>query len=42
MALVGEQIPDYVQKQIEVRQKAHGSGASFDYLRTDETLIYNN
>lgn len=42
MALVGEQIPDYVQKQIEVRQKAHGSGASFDSLRTDETLIYTN
>jgi hypothetical protein len=42
MALVGEQIPDYVQKQIEIRQKAHGSGASFDSLRTDETLIYTN
>jgi len=42
MALVGEQIPDYVQKQIEVRQKAHGSGTSFDLLRTDETLIYTN
>ena len=42
MALVGEQIPDYVQKQIKVRQKAHGSGASFDSLRTDETLIYTN
>jgi hypothetical protein len=42
MALVGEQIPDYVQKQIEVRQKTHGSGASFDSLRTDETLIYTN
>jgi hypothetical protein len=42
MALVGEQIPDYVKKQIEVRQKAHGSGISFDSLRTDETLIYTN
>lgn len=42
MALVGEQIPDYVQKQIEVRQKAHGSGISSDLLRTDETLIYTN
>jgi len=42
MALVGEQIPGYVQKQIEVRQKAHGSGISFDSLRTDETLIYTN
>jgi hypothetical protein len=42
MALVGERIPDYVKKQIEVRQKAHGSGISFDSLRTDETLIYTN
>jgi len=42
MALVGEQIPGYVQKQIEVRQKAHGSGTSSDLLRTDETLIYTN
>jgi hypothetical protein len=42
MALVGEQIPDYVKKQIEFRQKAHGSGISFDSLRTDETLIYTN
>ena len=42
MALVGEQLPDYVQKQIKVRQQAHGSGTSSDLLRTDETLIYTN
>jgi hypothetical protein len=42
MALVGEQIPDYVKNQIKVRQKAHGSGTSSNLLRTDETLIYTN
>ena len=42
MALVGEQIPDYVQKQIEVRQAAYGSGSLSDFPRTDEILTYSN
>ncbi len=42
MALLGEQIPDYVKNQIKVRQASYGSGISSDLLRTDETLLYAN
>jgi len=42
MALVGEQIPDYVQKQIEVRQAAYGSGSLLESPRTDEILLLQN
>ena len=38
--IVGEPIPDYVAKQIDVRQKAHGSGANGS--RTPEQITYLN
>jgi hypothetical protein len=42
MALVGEQIPDYVQRQIQVRQASYGSGSLPDLPRTDEILLHQN
>jgi hypothetical protein len=38
--IVGEPIPDYVAKQIDIRQKAHGSGANGN--RTPEQITYLN
>jgi len=38
--VVGEQFEEYVQKQINVRQKAHGSGVSA--TRTPEEITYLN
>jgi hypothetical protein len=42
MALVGEPIPDYVQRQIQVRQASYGSGSLPDLPRTDEILLHQN
>jgi hypothetical protein len=41
MALIGEHIPDYVQKQINIRQKTHGSGV-FDPRTDDQLLVLNS
>lgn len=38
--LLGDQIEDYVQKQIMIRQKAHGAG--IDAKRKDRNIIYQN
>ena len=40
MALIGEHIPNYVQKQIQIRQKTHGSGVLSE--RTDDQLLALN
>jgi hypothetical protein len=40
MALIGDQIPGYVQEQIKARQRTHGSGVLSD--RTDQQLAYLN
>ena len=40
MALIGEHIPDYVQEQIKIRQKTHGSGIFSP--RTDDQLLALN
>jgi hypothetical protein len=42
MALVGDPIPDYVQRQIQVRQTSYGSGTIPGLPRTDENLIHQN
>jgi hypothetical protein len=42
MKLVGESIPDYVKKQIQVRQSAYGSGSLLESPRTDEILLHQN
>jgi len=42
MALVGDPIPDYVQRQIQVRQASYGSGAIPGLPRTDENLLHQN
>jgi len=42
MALVGEPIPDYVQRQIQVRQASYGSGSLPGLPRTDEILLHQN
>ena len=39
--IIGEQIQDYVAKQINVRQKAHGSGTA-GTNRTQEEILYLN
>ena len=39
--IIGEQIQDYVAKQINVRQKAHGSGTS-GTNRTQQEILYLN
>jgi len=42
MALIGDPIPDYVQRQIQVRQASYGSGAIPGLPRTDENLLHQN
>lgn len=42
MSLVGDPIPDYVQRQIQVRQAAYGSGSLLESPRTDEILLLQN
>ena len=40
MAIIGEKIEDFVQEQIEIRQKTHGSGVLSQ--RTDDQLLTLN
>jgi hypothetical protein len=40
MSIIGEELPDYVQKQINVRQKTHASG--WNDQRTPQQLTYLN
>jgi len=42
MALIGDPIPDYVQRQIQVRQASYGSGTIPGLPRTDENLLHQN
>jgi hypothetical protein len=43
MSIIGEKFKDYVQAQIEIRQKTHGKGFAADSVRTPQELqILNN